>query len=677
MAEKTFLEKVRNYLPGFFTQRIRSVYDPVPGESGDAIASRLIQNTDIQKLFRDVVTVNYDQMSVFTDYESMLEDPIISGALEMYCDDAFQYSRLSKNIVWATSKYDNITKELEEFFNDIKLNEKIWDWGFDIVFKGTKFLKPIYADPDAGGGIISIDDDIPLHEIIPLEMNGELIGYTNVQGTELKDPWDYIIGKLQSIPRRIIRHAQSLRVTYHDVEKKEYKNTFKMGTSMIEPARRMWKQLRLIESTLILARLERSPTQRIFKINVGDNEAKDSIDILNFYKTLVSRQRAIDLDQQQLTSDYNPIGFGEDVFIPIKGDINQIDISSMGGEVDINAIVDIDFFTKKLFAALKVPKEFLGFAEAGVFGGLGESSLTRLDIRYSRSVKKVQTAVINMIKSLCHYHLLSKGFDIEEEEFEVHLERISTAEEEERIEALSKAAGAVESLIAIFNSIGLMKYNRSYLIKYCFEQLVSLPGFSLKDLMTPDPNAPNYGPAEPSFGGALAGLPGGMEPGIGSELGGPETLVPFPGPGEAEPIAASRDLNKSEIEPLKEKDEAWSNFKTDATNEVIIQLKEHLKSGGKLESIGTKEISEIIIKDLLKIIRGESYLPFSINTEDLGLKVGSCVEEVEIIDELEVPEDVKYVLPYSRLQSSRFIPEERDDIVSGVLINKELFITAE
>ena len=89
---------------------------------------------------------------------------------------------------------------------------------------------------------------------------------------------------------------------------------------------------------------------------------------------------------------------------------------------NLSEIEDIEYIQKKLLAALRVPKAFLGFDEATGEG----KNLAILDIRFARAVHRIQKALIQELNKMAIIHLYLKGFEDELNNFTLSLTTPST-----------------------------------------------------------------------------------------------------------------------------------------------------------------------------------------------------------------------------------------------------------
>lgn len=222
----------------------------------------------------------------------------------------------------------------------------------------------------------------------------------------------------------------------------------KYGSSMLFPARKDVKILNLVEQALALSRLARSGVARIYYVNTEGATPEERRDIMTYMEEKFTQQQTFDMNNQLWKSDYYPFNYLDDIFLPVTGGKGDTKIDQIGGDVDVKAIVDIEWFLSKVFAGLQVPKAYLGFEEA-MPGALGSTTLLRLDIRYARKIKKLQRAFKNGIELLAKYHLEAKyQKEIPLDQVPIAMTTISGAEEADRWNALKDKLEIVSSIMS-------------------------------------------------------------------------------------------------------------------------------------------------------------------------------------------------------------------------------------
>ena len=164
------------------------------------------------------------------------------------------------------------------------------------------------------------------------------------------------------------------------------------GSSVLEAARRIWRQLILIEDAMMVYRVIRAPERRVFYIDVGNVPPEDVANYVEQAKNSLKVNKVVGSSGGNVDLRYNPMAVDEDYFIPVRGGDSGTRIDSLAGGQNTSAIEDVQYIQKKLFAALKIPKAYLGYdEEVG-----SKATLAQEDIRFSRSIARIQLSLIHI-----------------------------------------------------------------------------------------------------------------------------------------------------------------------------------------------------------------------------------------------------------------------------------------
>ena len=173
------------------------------------------------------------------------------------------------------------------------------------------------------------------------------------------------------------------------------------GASVLEGARRIWRQLVLIEDAMLVYRIIRSPERRVFYIDVGNIPPENVTDYIQQAQTSLKRSAVVDKTNGQVDLRYNPFSVDEDYFLPVRGGDTGTRIDTLSGGTNTSAIEDVEYIQKKLFAALKVPKAFMGYDE----NTDGKATLAAQDIRFARTVERIQRIMVSELNKIAIIHL--------------------------------------------------------------------------------------------------------------------------------------------------------------------------------------------------------------------------------------------------------------------------------
>jgi hypothetical protein len=211
-------------------------------------------------------------------------------------------------------------------------------------------------------------------------------------------------------------------------------NFLPYGKSMIESARRIWKQLSLMEDAMLIHRIMRAPEKRVFKIDIGNINPQE---VDNYMQKIINKMKKtpfVDKNSGDYNLKYNIQNLTEDFFLPVRGGDSGTSIDNLSG-LEYTATEDIDYLKAKLFSALKIPKAFLGYEE----GISGKATLAAQDVRFARTIERIQRTVVSELYKIAIVHLAGQGIeDSELTNFQLTLTNSSTIYEQEKVNLWSE-----------------------------------------------------------------------------------------------------------------------------------------------------------------------------------------------------------------------------------------------
>jgi hypothetical protein len=351
---------------------------------------------------------------LFRDYDAMDSDPIISSALDIYSDESTTKNEYG-DVLQIKSTNENVRELLHNLFYDImNIEFNLWPWIRNLVKYGDAFLA---LEIMPGKGIINV---MP-HSVYDVE---------RLEGTDPNNP-DYVKYKVE-----LDRFGKK---EYEQYEMAHFRmlsdtNFLPYGKGMIEGARRIWKQLSLMEDAMLIHRIMRAPEKRIFKIDIG-NIPPQEVD--NYMQKIINKMKKtpfVDKNTGDYNLKYNIQNLTEDFFLPVRGSDSGTSIENLNG-LEYAAIEDIDYLKNKLFAALRVPKAYLSYDE----NVNGKATLAAEDVRFARTIERIQRTVVSELAKIAVVHLAAQGIeDSEMTNFELTLTNASTIYEQEKVNLWSE-----------------------------------------------------------------------------------------------------------------------------------------------------------------------------------------------------------------------------------------------
>ena len=386
---------------------------------------------------------NYQTLrpQLYSEYDAMDTDAIIASALDVIADESTLKNDMGE-VLSIRSSDENIQKILYNLFYDVlNIEFNLWPWTRNMCKYGDFFLKLEIAEKFGVYNVIPYnafhidrlegsDPDNPAdikYVFNPDGVNSGGYGYYNVPTTNNVSGKDIIFDNYE------IAHFRLLTDT----------NFLPYGRSYIEPARKLFKQYTLMEDAMLIHRIVRAPEKRVFYINVGNIPPAE---IENFMqKTISKMKRTPYMDEKtgEYNLRYNMQNMLEDFYIPIRGNDTATKIDTTPG-LQYDGIADVEYLRDKLFAALKVPKAFIGYEE----GVEGKATLAAQDIRFARTIERIQRILVSELQKIALVHLYTQGYKDEAlTNFELSLTTPSIIYDQERVALMTEKMTLAQSMI--------------------------------------------------------------------------------------------------------------------------------------------------------------------------------------------------------------------------------------
>jgi len=386
-------------------------------------------------LYSQAIYYEPTRLASFYDYESMEYTPEISAALDIYGEESTTVDQNGYMLqIYSESK--RIKSVLTDLFNNnLDLNTNLPMWVRNTCKYGDNF---VYLKLDSDKGVIGCMQ-LPNIEIERLERgmaakinNSEEPG--NSKG--LRFQWKVKDMEFNSWE---IAHFRLLG----DDRKLPY------GTSMLEKGRRIWKQLLLSEDAMLIYRTARAPERRVFKVFVGNMDDKDVEAYVQRVANKFKRDQVVDSKTGNVDMRYNQMAVDQDYFIPVRDPAAPNPIDTLPGGQNMGEIADIEYIQKKLLTALRVPKAFLGFEEP-----VGEGkNLSLMDIRFARTINRIQKCMIAELNKIAIIHLFLLGFEDELSNFTLSLANPSTQADLLKVEAWKEKVALYKEAVTAVEGI--------------------------------------------------------------------------------------------------------------------------------------------------------------------------------------------------------------------------------
>jgi len=369
------------------------------------------------ELYQKAVYYETSRLASYLDYESMEYNPEISAALDILSEDSTTFNDQGR-VIRITSESKRIKNVLEDLFENIlDLNTNLQMWTRNVCKYGDNF---VYLKIDRTKGIVGVSQ------------------LTNIEIERLEDgmtPHQALDTTETVKPRQVKFNWKSKNIEFNAWEIAHFRllgddRKLPYGTSMLEKVRRIHKQLCLAEDSMLVYRVVRAPERRVFKVYVGNIDDKDVESYVQKVANKFKRTQTTDNQTGQVDLRYNTLAVDQDYFIPVRDNNSSSPIETLQGASNLDQIADIQYIQRKMVTALRVPKPMLGFEDTQGEG----KNLALMDIRFARTINRIQQSMIQELNKIAIIHLYILGFEEELSNFKITLTNPSTQGEMLKIE---------------------------------------------------------------------------------------------------------------------------------------------------------------------------------------------------------------------------------------------------
>lgn len=327
--------------------------------------------------------LNQNRSERYLDFEQMEYMPELNSALDIYADEMTTATEVRKMLT-VDCPNQEIKTALDILYYDVlNVDLNLYGWARTLCKYGDFFL---YLDIDERIGIQNVVS-LPVNEIERLE------------------------GQDENNPNYLQFQWNSGGLTFEDWQIAHFRvlgnNKYNpYGTSVLEGARRIWRQLTLVEDAMMSYRIVRAPERRVFYVDVGAVSPQDVETYMQQVMTTLKRNQIVDADSGRVDLRYNPMSVEEDYYIPVRGGTQGTKIETLAGGQFTSQIEDVKYLREKLFSAIKIPQAYLVAGE----NAEDRTSLSQKDIRFARTIQRLQKALVSELTKIGMVHLYTLGF---------------------------------------------------------------------------------------------------------------------------------------------------------------------------------------------------------------------------------------------------------------------------
>lgn len=451
-------------------------------------------------------TISQQRDTVYALLDTMSEDSKVAAVLETYAEDTTETNEFGK-IVWCSSDDEDIQKYVTFLLDTLNIDKNIYKWAYSLCKYGDLYLR-LYRTSEFKDDLFKTDKEIEeererkrLDEDINVKVFSKNDNYAHYiemmpnpaemyELTKFGKTYAYIQAKITSNLRKT--NTSMINSTFQYAFKKKDVNIFdatsfvhaalednssrtpeevhifleseanlegegdlsytvRRGQSLLYSTYKIWRQLMLLENSVLLNRLTKSSIIRLVKVDVGDMPKESVGPHLMGIKQMMEQKMALDTDNA-LNEYTNPGPIENNIYVPVHEGVGAISIEETGGDVDIKGLADLDYFLNKFYGSLRVPKQYFSETD-GATGFNGGTALSLESSRYAKSIKRIQNTLIQAITDAIHLMLLDKGLDSYINKFKLHMVAPTTQEEVNRLENLSNRFNNIRDIVDLTSDI--------------------------------------------------------------------------------------------------------------------------------------------------------------------------------------------------------------------------------
>ncbi len=464
------------------------------------LSNTILDAADTSKLdiaaLENFSAVSQTREEIYKLIDTMAQDDKISSILETYAEDTVEPNDDGK-IVWVESKDEDCAKYISYLLEDLNVDKNIYGWAFKLCKYGDLYLR-LYRESDYGTDLLfgqkekkSLNEDVNLKisgkddhyvhyvEVVPnpgemfdLQKFGKTMGYiqapANIQQIYDKNSNlinSYLNYKMNKRDVNVFDATEFVHACLEDnssrtpeevtifIDEKENGGvekssnyTVKRGQSLLANSFKIWRELTLLENSVLLNRITKSAIIRILTIDGGDMSKEQVQNFIARLKEKIEQKAALNIDNSY--AEYtNPGPMENIIYVPTHGTQGTITASTIGGDVDPKQLTDLDWFNNGLYGSFRIPKAYFGWTDDGA-GFNGGTSLSILSARYGKLVKRIQNTLCQMVTDVINIFLIDKGLDSYVNAFTIRMQPPITQAELDRRENMRNRIGVINDLMS-------------------------------------------------------------------------------------------------------------------------------------------------------------------------------------------------------------------------------------
>ena len=402
-------------------------------------------------LFQQSINYETTRIGSYADFEAMEFYPTIAAALDIMMEEATTLNDRGRmlNVYSDSSRVKGILEDL--FYNRLDMHTSLPMWTRNTCKYGDNF---VYLNIDDRHGVLGAK------QMPNFEMERREAGlFDMISGRETINA-----AEATNVSDKVKFYWRGRDVEFNSWQMAHFRllgddRRLPYGTSVLEKSRRIWKQLIMSEDSMLVYRVTRAPERRVYKIYVGNIDDADVEAYVNTIADRFKRMPIVDPQTGQIDLRYNQLSNDQDYFIPVRSEDAPNPIDTLPGATNLDQIADIEYLRNNLFTSLRVPKPFLGFDETAGDG----KNLALQDIRFSRTINRIQQAMLQELNKIAIIHLYILGFEEDLDNFTLTLNNPSTQAEMLKVEHIQAKVTLYKDAVSdAGNGFGAMSMTRAH-----------------------------------------------------------------------------------------------------------------------------------------------------------------------------------------------------------------------
>ena len=357
--------------------------------------------------FADLMYANVqnDKGSRLQDYRVMAAFAEVSNALDEICDEMINRDAQNnvmnlriKNKQLDPVQYETLQLEFQKYVQFFDLENKGWIYFRDLLVEGELYFEHIIHKDYTKQGVLGVVR-VPTELIDPVFNN---VQNMIIKGFLYRKPIFDVTNPKKKVEEKMIP-MQENQVVYINSGIWNQNKTVRLP--FIENARRAYRQLSLIEDSIVIYRLVRAPERLVFNVDVGNMAPPKAEAYLRKLITQYWSSKTFDVDQNDIVKKFNPQSMLDSFWFAKRAGSEGTSVTQLPGGQNLGELTDLMYFVKKLYEALKVPVNRLD-PQSQIADG---STVLREELKFARFIIRMQQLFASGIKKGFITHLMLKG----------------------------------------------------------------------------------------------------------------------------------------------------------------------------------------------------------------------------------------------------------------------------